>query len=308
MRVRPPPEAHMQTMKPKVLVILGATASGKTSLSLKLAKEFSGEIISADSRQVYKELTIGTGKITPEEMQGIPHYTINMIPPMDVYNASDFKSDASSAIDDIISRSKLPIVAGGTFFYVDTLLGRITTPEVPPNPALREKLEQMSAQELFNELRERDPKRAQTIDPENSRRLVRALEVVAVLGKVPIIPTEEHYDVLTIGIKREKEELRARFKKRAQQWLEAGFMKEIEELLANGVTRERLKEIGFEYTLALELYDNEIDEETFLQKFVEKNWQYAKKQIGWLKKDESIVWVGDGGVDVVSSAVQKWLG
>jgi tRNA dimethylallyltransferase len=297
----------MNSSKPKVLVIVGATASGKTSLSLTLAKEFSGEVISADSRQVYKEFDIGTGKITANEMKGIPHHVIDMIPPMEVYTASDFQYDASLAIDDITSREKLPIIAGGTFFYVDTLLGRITTPEVPPNPKLRAKLEIMNTQELFNELRERDPKRAQTIDPNNGRRLVRALEIVAALGKVPTIPTEEHYDVLTIGIKREKEELRKRFRKRAQQWLEIGFMKEIETLLANGVTRDRLKEIGFEYTLALELYDGDINEETFLQKFVEKNWQYAKKQIGWLKKDESIVWMESDELEQVKCEVRGFL-
>ena len=309
MRVRPPPEAHMQTMKQKVLVIVGATASGKTSLSLTLAQEFSGEIISADSRQLYKTLDIGTGKVTKEEMQGVPHHLIDIVAPTETYNADDFKRDASKCIKEITARANLPIIAGGTFFYVDTLLGKITSPNVPPNPALREKLQLMSAEELYNELRERDPRRAAEMDPHNTRRLVRALEIVAHLGYVPKIPTDTPYDVLTIGIKREKEELRSRFKIRAQQWLKAGFMNEIKKLLANGITRDRLKEIGFEYTLALELYGNEIDEETFLQKFIEKNWQYAKKQIAWLKKDESIVWVEvkNGNNDATKKIVKDFL-
>jgi len=281
----------MQTdKKPKVLVIAGPTASGKTSLSIKLAKQFSGEIISADSRQIYKTLDIGTGKVTPEEMDGIPHHLIDFIAPTDTYNADDFKTDATKAITEIISREHLPTIAGGTFFYVDTLLGKITSPDVLPNPPLRAKLEALSTEELYNELRERDPRRAAEMDPHNARRLVRALEIVAHLGYVPKIPTNEPYDVLTIGIQREKEDLRTRFRERAQQWLSIGFMDEIKTILDSGLSQKRLQEIGFEYTLGISLYHNELTEEEFLQKFIENNWQYAKKQIMWLKRDPSIHW------------------
>lgn len=297
----------MKGTKPKIIVIAGPTASGKTSLSIKLAKACNGEIISADSRQIYKTLDIGTGKVTKEEMAGVPHHLIDIVDPDETYNADDFKRDASQAITDITSRGNVPIIAGGTFFYVDTLLGRITSPNIPPNPALREKLEAMSAEELYNELRERDQRRASEMDPQNKRRLVRALEIVSAIGKVPVIPTDEPYKVLTIGIKREKEELRQRFKKRALEWLEAGFMNEIKNLLASGISEEQLQEIGFEYTLAVELYREEITQEEFLQKFVEKNWQYAKRQLAWLKREESIQWVESTDVHATIEKVQTFL-
>ena len=297
----------MNDTKPKILVIVGPTASGKTSLSIKLAQDFAGEIISADSRQIYKTLNIGTGKVTQEEMCDIPHHLIDIVDPEDTYNADDFKTDASKAISEVISRGHLPLIAGGTFFYVDTLLGRITSPNVPPNPGLRHKLEAMSTEELYSELRERDQRRADEMDPQNKRRLVRALEIVSALGKVPQVPTDEPYEVLTIGIKRDKDELRARFRKRALEWLEAGFMNEIKKLLDSGMSEERLQEIGFEYTLAVEFYKKEITQDEFLQKFVEKNWQYAKRQITWLKRNDSIHWFESNEIESITSLVTNFI-
>jgi len=297
----------MKDTKQKVLVIAGPTASGKTTLSVKLAKKFSGEVISADSRQVYKTLDIGTGKITKQEMQDVPHYLIDMVEPTEIYNVDDFKRDGEKAITTIISHGNLPIIAGGTFFYVDTLLGKINPPSVPPNPVLRAKLETLSAEELYNELRERDHRRAAEMDPQNKRRLIRALEIVSVIGKVPAIPADEPYDVLTIGIITEKEALRARFKQRAEEWLEQGFMDEIKSLLASDIPRQRLQEIGFEYLLAIELFEEKITTEEFLQKFIEKNWQYAKRQIAWLKRDESILWFKADESENINMAIQDFV-
>ncbi|MFT5849321.1 MAG: tRNA dimethylallyltransferase [Patiriisocius sp.] len=304
----PLPNATLPLMqKPKILTIAGPTASGKTSLSIKLAKQFSGEVISADSRQVYKQLDIGSGKVTTEEMQGIPHHLLDMVDPTAIYNADNFKNDATDALEGILARNSLPIIAGGTFFYVDTLLGRITAPPVAPNPALRAKLEENTTEELYNELREHDPRRAAEVDPQNRRRLIRAIEIIACIGSVPVIPTNEPYDVLTIGIITEKEALRVRFKQRAEAWLEMGYMGEIKNLLDSGLTRERLHEIGFEYILGLELYDQTITQEEFLQKFIEKNWQYAKKQIAWLKKDKSVQWFTKDQTEEINATVQSFL-
>ncbi len=297
----------MNNTKPKILVIVGATASGKTSLSITLAKKFSGEIISADSRQVYKNLNIGTGKITTKEMQDVPHHLLDVASPINVYTVDDFQIDASNAIAEIVSRGHLPIIAGGTFFYIDILLGRVTHPKVPRNSILREHLETMSTNELFQKLKTHDPARAKTIDSKNPRRLIRALEIIDTLGKVPQIPVKENYSVLTIGIKCEKEELRLRFHNRAKQWLDEGFMTEIEILLKQGITIQRLNEIGFEYILGLQLYNKEINEEAFLQKFVEKNWQYAKRQNLWLKKDSSIVWINNNDTQSAYSTILHWL-
>ena len=297
----------MNGTKSKIVVIVGPTASGKTSLSINLAKKFSAEIISADSRQIYRGLDIGSGKVTKQEMKGVPHHLLDIINPTDTYTADAFKKAGSLAIEEITSRNHLPIIAGGTFFYVDTLLGRVTTPEIPPNPTLRAQLETYTTDELYSELRERDPRRASEMDPHNGRRLIRALEIVATLGAVPVIPTDEPYDVLTIGIITTKEELRARFKQRAEEWLELGLMSEVKNLLASGVSRKRLQEIGFEYLLAIELFEKNITTEEFLQKFIEKNWQYAKKQLMWLKRDETIQWFEKDDMKSISKSIQSFL-
>ena len=291
-----------ESEKAKILVVVGPTASGKTGLAIELAKRFGGEVISADSRQVYRGLDIGTAKTTKEEMDGVPHHLIDVANPMEVYNAADFKHDAETAIAEIVKRGKLPIIAGGTFFYVDILLGRVALPDVPPNEQLRKKLEEKSAAELYEELQAKDPRRASEIDAQNKRRLIRALEIARELDYVPLatkLPSP--YSYMLLGVQIEKDELRERFAKRAQDWLKHGFLNEIETVLKNGVTRERLMEIGFEYKLGLELLDKKISEAEFSQKFIEKNWQYAKRQMTWLKRDKEIRWFAKDNPEIFES-------
>ncbi len=294
--------------KPKIIVVVGPTASGKTSLSVALARKFNGEIISADSRQVYKGLDIGTAKATSKEMADVPHHLIDVVDIDTTYSVTNFKVDANVAVNRILNRDKLPIIAGGTFFYVDALLGKSPISEVPPNEALRTELEKKDKKDLYKALEKLDPRRAAEIDPDNKRRLVRALEIIAAIGAVPKKdPSPSLYDVLTVGIKIDKEELRERFKKRAEEWLVGGFRDEVEKLLADGVTRERLQEIGFEYMLMLEFIDGDISESEFIQKFIEKNWQYAKRQLMWLKRDQSIVWFNRTDRDAIFEKVQSFL-
>ena len=277
--------------RPKVLVIVGPTASGKTGLAVALAKQFNGEVISADSRQVYKGLDIGTAKVTEEEMQGVSHHLIDVAEVKEVYSAADFVRDGQKAIADIISRDKLPIIAGGTFFYVDALLGRTSLPQVEPYPELRAELERKSEKELFAMLEKKDPHRASEIDQNNKRRLIRALEITHELEYVPEVPASNSpYNHLIIGIETEKEELREKFAVRAEQFLQSGFLKEIEQLHEAEVSKERLLEIGFEYQIGLELFENQINEEEFVEKFIAKNWQYAKRQMTWLQRDQKIKW------------------
>lgn len=281
----------MTNTKTKIVAIVGPTASGKTDIAISVAEHFSGEVISADSRQVYRSLDIGTAKVTPEETRGVAHHLIDVVEPEEVYTAADFVRDGRQAITDIISRHHLPIIAGGTFFYLDALLGKISLPDVPPNPTLRAELEKKDPTDLFAALEKLDPARAATIEPDNTRRLVRALEIIAATGGVPTnTSTESPYQYLTIALLVPKDILRERFAARATTWLAGGFQAEVEGLLARGVTRERLQEIGFEYTLMLEYMDSKLDQAAFVQKFVEKNWQYAKRQLTWLKRDKHIVW------------------
>ncbi|MEZ4195268.1 MAG: tRNA (adenosine(37)-N6)-dimethylallyltransferase MiaA [Candidatus Paceibacterota bacterium] len=281
----------MKETKPKIVAIVGATASGKTSLSIDLAKEFSGEIISADSRQVYKELDIGTAKVTQEEMSGVPHHLIDVVNVDTVFTAHDFKTLANQAITDIQSRNKLPIIVGGTFFYLDQLRGTSGVADVEPNPELRAELEQLSLEELRTRVATFDRTLLETLEIENPRRLMRAIEILEALGHIPK-PTvvESPYDWLIIGLSVEKEELRSRYRTRATSWLEVGFLDEISTLLKKGVSEARLQEIGFEYTLGLSLLKGEITETEFIDKFEQKNWQYAKRQLLWLKRDSDIKW------------------
>lgn len=281
----------MTSQKPKIVVVVGPTASGKTSLSIELAKKFNGEVISADSRQVYQQLNIGTEKVTKDEMQSIPHYLLDIADVNTVYTAANFKKDATAAVYTILKRNRLPIVAGGTFFYIDVLLEEIHTPEVPPNKALRTKLQKEDISELFSLLQKQDPQRAASIDPHNKRRLIRALEITDVVQAVPINQKPDcPYDVLKIGIKTQKDELRSRIRSRAKQAVSRGLIEETQQLLKSGISKERLSEIGLEYRVAMEYLDGIITKKELIQKLEEKNWQYAKRQLTWLKRDHTINW------------------
>lgn len=293
--------------KPKIVVVVGPTGSGKTTLSIELAKRFDGEVISADSRQVYRGLDIGTEKVTTEEMQGVAHHLIDVCDVDRVYTAEDFRREAAAAIADIAARAKLPIIAGGTFFYIDALLGRFTAPAVPPDPDLRAHLEDLSVETLFLRLEELDPERAFTIDRQNKRRLIRALEVIDALGQVPkLIEQESPYDTLVLGIEVDKEELRSRLRTRAARALERGLIEETRNLLDSGVTRDRLNEIGLEYRLVLEHLDGKLTDAELLQKLEEKNWQYAKRQLTWLQRDTSIQWIQPAELDRVTEMVAEF--
>lgn len=278
--------------KTKIILIVGPTASGKTVLSLEIAKKFNGEIISADSRQVYRGLDIGTEKITREEMAGIPHHLIDAADIETIYTASDFKNDAENAIKNITENNKLPIIAGGTFFYIDALLGKVTTPNVPPDHELREQLEKIPAQTLFSALRKLDPKRAVRIDPQNKRRLIRALEIIKSLGQVPAPEQKQSdsYEILCIGIEVDRDVLRTRLRIRAQHALERGLVEETKKILESGISRERLTEIGHEYAVVLDYLDGSFSDAELIQKLEEKNWHYAKRQLTWLKRMEHVHW------------------
>ncbi|MDO8522708.1 MAG: tRNA (adenosine(37)-N6)-dimethylallyltransferase MiaA [bacterium] len=163
--------------KSKIIVIVGPNASGKSDFGVKIAKKVNGEIISADSRQVYKRLDIGSGKITKKEMRGVPHHCLSIANPKKAFSAIDFKNCAEKAIADILSRGKTPIIVGGTGFYIDAALGRVKLGGVPPNHALRRKLENYSTAKLLTTLKKLDPERAKTVEQKNPRRLIRAIEI-----------------------------------------------------------------------------------------------------------------------------------
>ncbi len=293
--------------KPKVIVIVGPTASGKTRLSIELAKKFDGEIISADSRQIYKGLDLGTGKVTKEEMDGIPHHMLDVSDPMNIYTSSDFVHDAKLVLDDILKRKKIPIIAGGTFFYIDNLLGKIQTPEVPPNKELRAKLEKMSTDALFTVLLQNDARRAEEIDPHNKRRLIRALEIIEVLGRVPKQKSEIKYDTFTVGIKTNRKQLHENIKIRIEDRLEEGMIEEVKKLHEGGMTYERMEDLGLEYRYISRLLQKKLTKEKTIKELNAKTRQFAKRQLSWLNRNKEIHWHTNTDRRNIVKEIEKFL-
>ena len=294
--------------KPKILVIVGPTASGKTGLAIELAKQFNGEVVSADSRQVYRGLDIGSAKVTKEEMDGVPHHLLDLTDPKDVYNAADFKRDATKVIEDILARGKLPIICGGTFFYIDALLEKVSLPEVEPDLELRAELEEKGAPELLDILEKLDPDRAAAVEKQNPRRLIRAIEIARSLGHVPETEIKEcPYEVLTIGLNVDMETHGEVLRSRIMERLDAGMTEEVERLLAEGVTHERLEKFGLEYRYLSRYLRGLLPFDEMVDELTTKSRQFAKRQLTWLKRDISILWFNrnDPTISAIVSAFLK---
>jgi tRNA dimethylallyltransferase len=273
--------------KPFIIAVIGPTASGKTAKAIELAKERNGEVISVDSRQVYRTLDIGTEKIKPGEMLGIPHHLIDIREPEETYSAGDFVRDASRLITDIQARGKTPILAGGTHFYFDALLYGLPEDEI--DPTLRATLEQRTATELFDELKEKDPRRANRIDPLNKRRLVRALEIVARRGSVPERDkAETAYEVEWHVVDLPREELRTRIDTRMKDALDRGLIEEVRSTRER-VGDKRLNELGLEYRIIGEYLRDELGESQLLPRLSSRLWKYAKQQKAWLKRLQRVI-------------------
>ncbi|MBP9669419.1 MAG: tRNA (adenosine(37)-N6)-dimethylallyltransferase MiaA [Candidatus Pacebacteria bacterium] len=278
----------------RVITIVGPTASGKTALAIALAKHLNGEIISADSRQVYRGLDLGTGKVTTEEMGGIPHHLLDIAEPHSTYTAYDFARDARTVIDDIIARGKTPIIAGGTGFYIDTLLGRIQAAAVPKNAVLRESLAEKSPTELFSMLQERDAQRAAQMNEserQNKVRLIRALEIAAAGPIVPDEPSSFPYSVVWLGIKPDMQRLREKIGVRLDERLAAGMIDEVRHLHEHGLSYERMDELGLEYRSIAQFLQGQISEAEMRIQLEQKIWQYAKRQMTYWRRNADIHWL-----------------
>ncbi len=276
----------------KILVILGPTATGKSDLAVKLARKYNGEIISADSRQVYKGLDIGTGKITKKEMRGVPHFMLDVVSPKKVFSVAEWKKQTEKIIADIISRGKLPVICGGTGFYIQSIVDDVILPEVPPNKILREKLERKTADELFLMLKKIDPRRAETIERENPVRLIRAIEIAIKLGKVPPLKpvSKMPFDILQIGLTLPFENLREKIHTRLISRMKKGMIAEAKNLHKNGLSWKRMRELGLEYRYLADLLENKLTNQELIKKLEIEIWHYAKRQITWFKRDKRIKW------------------
>ena len=285
------PPGTMQN--PDMFVIVGPTASGKSDYAVRLAKKVNGEIISADSRQVYKGLDIGSGKITKKETKGVPHYVLDVADPKKQFSVAQYVEHAHKALDTIIKKGKTPIVVGGTGFYIQGFVDGIILPEVPPNNSLRKKLGKKSAAQLYIQIKKLDPKRAQELDPKNSRRLIRAIEIATALGKVPKIKSNPlPYDVRFIGLKVPPEKLKEKIRVRLLKRLRNGMMEEVKHLHKKGLSWKRLEELGLEYRYLALYLQNKIARKEMVEKLATEIWRYSRRQITWFKRDKRIHWIG----------------
>lgn len=297
----------------KVLVILGQTSTGKSDFAVEIAKQVNGEIISADSRQVYKGMDLGTGKITKKEMRGVKHHLLDIYPPSKIFSVNEFQKRAFKIIEEIIDKGKTPIICGGTGFYIDAIVNGTIFPDVPPNKELREKLSKKTALQLFKILEKLDKNRSKNIDKNNKVRLVRAIEIVKALGKVPKLKVLNKSDtfsagaenvslkVLKIGLALPPEILKERIKIRLLARMKKGMIKEIEDLHKKGLSWKRINELGLEYRYASEylrykatqpsLKLRRAKKEEMIKKLNTETWHFAKRQKTWFKRDLNTIWI-----------------
>ncbi|MBU6430934.1 MAG: tRNA (adenosine(37)-N6)-dimethylallyltransferase MiaA [Patescibacteria group bacterium] len=279
-------------MSRKIIVILGPTASGKSALAVRVAKKFNGEIISADSRQVYKGLNIGTGKITKKDMGGIPHHCLDIVSPKKIFTVAEFKKCAEEAAEKIFAKNKTPIIVGGTGLYIQAVVDNVVLPEVKPNWKLRKELEKKTTEEIFAILKKLDPDRAKNIDAKNPRRLIRAIEIAKALGKVPNLGAQlPSWEAIRIGIRLSDRKLKKNINKRLVYRLRKGMIAEAKKLHGQGLSWKRMNELCLEYRYLTKFLRGEISKIEMIEKLKGEIWHYAKRQMTWFKKDKRIKWV-----------------
>ena len=296
----------MPSTKPPLIVIVGPNASGKTDLAIKLAKKFNGEIISADSRQVYRGLDIGTGKATKKEQKIIKHHLIDVASPKRDYNVSHFKKEVTATIKLIIKKGKLPFLVGGTGFWVQAVVDNLNLPIVKPNKVLRLKLKNKTSQQLLIMLKKLDPTRAKNIDPQNPYRLIRAIEIVKATHRpIPELKSNSPYNVLMIGITHTREKLHKKIGQRLKKRLKQGLISEVKRLHKNGVSWQRLNNFGLEYRfVSLYLQAKLTRQEMSVQlQFAIQN--YAKRQMTWFQRDKRIHW--NNNLNSASKLCKKFI-
>src|SRR3989338_603844 len=284
-------------MKEKVLVIVGPTASGKTKLAVGLARRFNGEIVSADSRQVYRGMDIGTGKDL-KEYGTIKYYCIDIASPKRQFTVAQFKRCAEAAIQDIVKRGRLPIVVGGSGLYISALVDGLQLQTGKPDAEIRKRLGKKTLVQLLALLKRVDLTTYKVIDKKNRRRVERALEIYYQTGKRKsqiARRTVSPYDFLQIGVVVPKEKLKKNIAKRLQQRLEqAGMIDEVRRLRRQGVNFKRLEDFGLEYRYIARYLQKKITYEEMVEQLQKAIWQFSKRQMTWFKRDPRIIWVTIG--------------
>jgi tRNA dimethylallyltransferase len=291
----------------KVVVIAGPTSSGKTALSIKLARAMHGEIISADSRQVYRGLDIGTGKVTKREMRGVPHHLLDVADPKKVFSASDFVQAGRAAISDIAARGHTPIIVGGTGFYIDALIGSVQLPGVAPNRAFRLQLSDYSLKKLQKMLKKMDPERYTLIDIQNPVRLIRAIEIARFKPDSWKLKPKTLYDVLYIGLTLPPEELKKKIRIRLFARISRGMLAEARRLHKNGLSWKRMEELGLEYRYLARHLQGKLTRAEMLIALEKEINAYAKRQMTWFKRNIHIKWHIPSENRTLIARAQKFL-
>ena len=292
--------------KPKIIVICGPTASGKTSLSIELAKKISGEIISADSMQIYKDMNIGTAKPTIEEMQGIKHYLLDFVSPDERYSVADYTKDAKKAIEEILKKGKTPIIVGGTGLYIDSLIYGIEYQEIQFDEKYRKELEikadQNGLQELFEEAKKIDPKAVEKISPNDKKRILRILEIYNATGKtkteqnIESRQKEVEYDYHVYALNWDRQVLYDRINKRVDIMIQNGLIQEVKNVLKKyNKFPTAMQGLGYKEVVAY--LNGEYTEEEMIEKIKMESRRYAKRQLTWFRKNKQTIWL-DGANDM----------
>ena len=285
---------------PKVVAVVGTNASGKSALGIELAKRFGGEIISADSRQVFKGLDLGSGKVTPEEMQGVVHHLIDVREPNEFFSMADFQKMSYAAIEDIRVRGHLPMIVGGTGLYVDSVLDGYLLSDKEPDLAYRAELEKLTTPELYAMLMKLMP--GAQVDGNNRNRVMRMIERIhdgddAVPGK------QKRYESLRLGVSWPRDVLGERIDERLKRRLNEGMIEEVQGLISRGATTEFLLGLGLEYRFITQYLLGEMGREEMLQKLAIAIKQFAKRQMTWFRRNPDIIWLDMAG-DYIGQAVE----
>ena len=289
-------------MQPKLVVITGPTASGKTALGVALARRLGGEVVSADSMQIYRGMDIGTAKPTPEEMQGVPHHMIDIADPAENYSVSRYAKEAAACVDDILARGKLPIVVGGTGLYIDSLIAGRTFADGTADTALRQELseryDEIGGEGLLGELRKVDPERAAKLHPADKKRIVRAMEVYILTGKTITQHDAEtravppRYDAAKIALDfAVRQDLYDRIDRRVDIMVQQGLFDEVRALLAAGVPADCTAMQAIGYKEAVAAVRGEAAPQDAVAAIQLASRRYAKRQLTWLRRDQDLFWL-----------------
>lgn len=302
--------------KPKVIVVCGPTGIGKTALSLSLAEEFSGEIVGADSMQIYKKMDIGTAKPGAEELSRVPHHMIDIVDPDDPYDAARYAADGREAIFDIFSRNRVPFVVGGTGLYIKTILHGLFRAN-PADPEIRSKLKndavKHGSQWVYEKLKACDPEAAARIHQNDTYRVIRALEIYEISGQTMTQYQKDHgfrenlFDVLKVCLMIDRKALYERINRRVDQMLEEGLLDEVKRLLSRGYadTLKPMQSIGYRHMS--DFINGQISWDEAVYTLKRDTRRYAKRQLTWFRKDKDMIWKEPSKTDEVRSLIVKFL-